>query len=24
MERGTLYYPESGYPCTPSEVPTGK
>jgi phospholipid/cholesterol/gamma-HCH transport system substrate-binding protein len=24
MERGALYYPESGYPCTPSEVPTGK
>ena len=23
MERGGLYYPESGYPCTPSEVPTG-
>jgi phospholipid/cholesterol/gamma-HCH transport system substrate-binding protein len=24
MERGALYYPESGYQCTPSEVPTGK
>jgi phospholipid/cholesterol/gamma-HCH transport system substrate-binding protein len=24
MERGALYYPESGYPCNPSEVPTGK
>ena len=24
MERGAIYYPESGYPCTPSEVPTGK
>jgi phospholipid/cholesterol/gamma-HCH transport system substrate-binding protein len=23
MERGALFYPESGYPCTPSEVPTG-
>lgn len=23
MERGGIYYPESGYPCTPSEVPTG-
>ena len=23
MERGGLYYPESGFPCTPSEVPTG-
>jgi hypothetical protein len=23
-ERGAVYYPESGYPCTPSEVPTGK
>jgi phospholipid/cholesterol/gamma-HCH transport system substrate-binding protein len=23
MERGGLFYPESGYPCTPSEVPTG-
>jgi len=24
MERGGLYYPESGYPCNPSEVPTGQ
>jgi phospholipid/cholesterol/gamma-HCH transport system substrate-binding protein len=24
MERGGLYYPESGYPCNPNEVPTGK
>lgn len=24
MERGGVYFPESGYPCTPSEVPTGK
>jgi phospholipid/cholesterol/gamma-HCH transport system substrate-binding protein len=24
MERGALYYPESGYPCNPNEVPTGK
>ncbi len=23
MERGGIYFPESGYPCTPSEVPTG-
>jgi phospholipid/cholesterol/gamma-HCH transport system substrate-binding protein len=23
MERGALYYPESGYPCDPSQVPTG-
>ncbi len=23
MERGGVYYPESGYPCNPSEVPTG-
>jgi phospholipid/cholesterol/gamma-HCH transport system substrate-binding protein len=23
MERGAVYYPYSGYPCTPSEVPTG-
>jgi phospholipid/cholesterol/gamma-HCH transport system substrate-binding protein len=23
MERGALYYPETGYPCDPSEVPTG-
>ncbi len=23
MERGALFYPESGYPCNPSEVPTG-
>jgi phospholipid/cholesterol/gamma-HCH transport system substrate-binding protein len=24
MERGALFYPESGFPCNPSEVPTGK
>ncbi|HEV7177998.1 MAG TPA: MlaD family protein [Solirubrobacteraceae bacterium] len=24
MERGALYYPESGFPCNPNEVPTGK
>lgn len=24
IERGGLYYPESGYPCNPSQVPTGK
>jgi phospholipid/cholesterol/gamma-HCH transport system substrate-binding protein len=24
MERGAIYYPESGYPCNPNEVPTGK
>ena len=24
MERGSVYYPESGFPCNPSEVPTGK
>ena len=24
MERGALFYPESGYPCTPSQVPPGK
>jgi phospholipid/cholesterol/gamma-HCH transport system substrate-binding protein len=24
MERGALYYPETGYQCTPSEVPTGQ
>ncbi len=23
MERGAVYYPESGYPCNPSEVPSG-
>jgi phospholipid/cholesterol/gamma-HCH transport system substrate-binding protein len=23
MERGALYYPESGYACSPNEVPTG-
>jgi phospholipid/cholesterol/gamma-HCH transport system substrate-binding protein len=23
MERGGAYYPEAGYPCTPSETPTG-
>jgi phospholipid/cholesterol/gamma-HCH transport system substrate-binding protein len=24
MERGAVYYPESGYPCNPSQVPTGR
>jgi len=24
QERGALYYPESGFPCNPSQVPTGK
>ncbi len=24
MERGAMYYPESGFPCNPSQVPTGK
>jgi phospholipid/cholesterol/gamma-HCH transport system substrate-binding protein len=24
QERGATYYPESGYPCTPSEQPTGQ
>jgi phospholipid/cholesterol/gamma-HCH transport system substrate-binding protein len=24
MERGAVWFPESGYPCTPSQVPTGK
>ncbi len=24
MERGATYYPESGFPCNPSEVPTGR
>jgi hypothetical protein len=23
MERGGVWYPESGYPCNPDEVPTG-
>ncbi len=23
-ERGAVYYPESGFPCNPSEVPTGR
>ena len=23
MERGAVYYPYSGYPCNPSQVPTG-
>jgi phospholipid/cholesterol/gamma-HCH transport system substrate-binding protein len=23
MERGAVYYPESGFPCNPNEVPTG-
>jgi hypothetical protein len=22
-ERGGVFYPESGYPCSPNEVPTG-
>jgi hypothetical protein len=24
MERGAVYFPESGFPCNPNEVPTGK
>ncbi len=24
MERGAVWYPETGYPCNPNEVPTGK
>jgi phospholipid/cholesterol/gamma-HCH transport system substrate-binding protein len=24
IERGALWYPESGFPCNPSQVPTGK
>jgi phospholipid/cholesterol/gamma-HCH transport system substrate-binding protein len=24
MERGALFFPESGFPCNPSEVPTGR
>jgi phospholipid/cholesterol/gamma-HCH transport system substrate-binding protein len=24
MERGAVWYPQSGYPCNPNEVPTGK
>ncbi len=24
MERGAVFYPESGFPCNPNEVPTGK
>ncbi|HEY2006473.1 MAG TPA: MlaD family protein [Solirubrobacteraceae bacterium] len=24
MERGAVWYPETGYPCNPQEVPTGK
>jgi phospholipid/cholesterol/gamma-HCH transport system substrate-binding protein len=24
MERGAVYYPETGFPCNPNEVPTGK
>jgi phospholipid/cholesterol/gamma-HCH transport system substrate-binding protein len=24
MERGGIYFPESGFPCNPSQVPTGK
>ncbi|MGZ6579355.1 MAG: hypothetical protein ACXVEW_13480, partial [Solirubrobacteraceae bacterium] len=23
MERGAIYYPESGFPCDPSQVPAG-
>jgi phospholipid/cholesterol/gamma-HCH transport system substrate-binding protein len=23
MERGSVYYPEAGYPCNPNEVPSG-
>jgi len=23
MERGGVYYPESGYPCNPNQTPTG-
>ena len=23
MERGGVYYPESGFPCNPKQVPTG-
>ena len=23
VERGAVYFPESGYPCNPNEVPTG-
>ena len=24
MERGAVFYPESGFPCNPNQVPTGK
>jgi phospholipid/cholesterol/gamma-HCH transport system substrate-binding protein len=24
MERGAIFYPESGFPCDPNQVPTGK
>jgi phospholipid/cholesterol/gamma-HCH transport system substrate-binding protein len=24
IERGAIFYPESGYPCNPNQVPTGK
>jgi hypothetical protein len=24
QERGALWYPETGYPCNPREVPTGQ
>ncbi len=24
MERGAVWYPESGFPCNPNEIPTGK
>jgi phospholipid/cholesterol/gamma-HCH transport system substrate-binding protein len=24
MERGALYYPETGFPCSPDQVPTGR
>jgi hypothetical protein len=23
IERGALFFPESGFPCNPNEVPTG-
>jgi hypothetical protein len=23
MERGALFFPESGFPCKPNQVPTG-
>jgi hypothetical protein len=24
IERGALFFPESGFPCNPSQVPTGR